>query len=402
MRRLEAFFLGLAVISLPACGDESRGVVVIDGSSTMEGLVRAALREAKGKDLPFVALGVSGTSAGRDKLCAGEVDLALASSPYGDQDQKSEGDPCRDYEGGQLLGGIELETILCPGMDSVCALRIPVADDHIAIVMDRDALGGLPQGSPFRSPGEDETAYREYYSTAMLREAYCTASSNGDPVGVELALKLPELRELWEPVSTDRSPLRTWEQLVARSCLGGVDSASSSGDGPVKQALSGSTPITLVGPGQQSGTRTSFRSKIDPEGSAEAAFEAISIQSEDDNVIAMEVASRPTAMGYFGFSHLLEHNSGLMVMGIRGDQGVHWPGDTDYELGRPLFIYLPLGGLCKTTVEEYMKYGAGRVLSEIISSLGDNNIRLGYIKKEVVSASTLESSLSDLCGGSTR
>ena len=91
------------------------GTVVVDGSSTVTPLVRAVADELTGEVEPGVTvdLTTSGTGPGLQRLCAGTVDVAMASRPITDQ---------------------ELTACAAAGVEPV---EVPVGLDAVSVVVPR-------------------------------------------------------------------------------------------------------------------------------------------------------------------------------------------------------------------------------------------------------------------------
>jgi phosphate transport system substrate-binding protein len=97
-------------------------------------------------------------------------------------------------------------------------------------------------------------------------------------------------------------------------------------------------PLTLFGPGTDSGTFDYFTGEINgEEGASRTDYQA----SEDDNVIVQGVEGSKGAMGYFGFTYYEENASKLTALSVNSvtpsaetvQNGTYTP------LGRQLFIY---------------------------------------------------------------
>uniref|UniRef100_UPI0030DDA8C5 PstS family phosphate ABC transporter substrate-binding protein n=1 Tax=Oculatella sp. LEGE 06141 TaxID=1828648 RepID=UPI0030DDA8C5 len=102
-------------------------------------------------------------------------------------------------------------------------------------------------------------------------------------------------------------------------------------------------PLTLYGPGTDSGTFDYFTDEINGE---EGASRGDYTASEDDNVIVQGVSNDPNALGYFGFAYYEENQDALKAVQIDGGEGCVAPSaetvlDSTYTpLSRPLFIYI--------------------------------------------------------------
>lgn len=122
-----------------------------------------------------------------------------------------------------------------------------------------------------------------------------------------------QLKAVWAPGST----INTWNQ---------VDPSYPA------------EPLTLFGPGTDSGTFDYFTGEINgEEGASRTDYQA----SEDDNVIVQGVEGAKGAMGYFGYTYYEENSSKLKALSVNGvapsaetvQDGTYTP------LGRQLFIY---------------------------------------------------------------
>ena len=102
-------------------------------------------------------------------------------------------------------------------------------------------------------------------------------------------------------------------------------------------------PLTLSGPGTDSGTFDYFTAEINgEEGASRADYNA----SEDDNVIVQAVAGEKGALGYLGYTYYEENTDTLKAVEVDGGDGCVAPSaetaqDGTYTpLSRPLFIYV--------------------------------------------------------------
>lgn len=118
-------------------------------------------------------------------------------------------------------------------------------------------------------------------------------------------------------------------------------------------------PLTLAGPGSQSGTYDFFNEEVLGE---DAAGEVITPRqdytaSEDDNVIVRAVQSAEAGLGYFGFTYYEENIDTLKAFSV---DGVVPSAESitagDYPLSRPLFIYVKDEALTRPEVAGYVRY----------------------------------------------
>lgn len=102
-------------------------------------------------------------------------------------------------------------------------------------------------------------------------------------------------------------------------------------------------PISLCGPGRDSGTYDSFNKAINgSENNARQDYSA----SEDDEVLVRCVANNPFALGYFGYDYLQANRNSLRALAIDGPRGAVLPSEESVQqsrylpLSRPLFFYV--------------------------------------------------------------
>jgi phosphate transport system substrate-binding protein len=102
-------------------------------------------------------------------------------------------------------------------------------------------------------------------------------------------------------------------------------------------------PLTLAGPGTDSGTFDYFTDEINgEEGASRADYNA----SEDDNVTVQAVGGEKGALGYLGFTYFEENTDTLKAVEVDSGGGCVAPSaetaqDGSYTpLSRPLFIYV--------------------------------------------------------------
>ena len=107
-------------------------------------------------------------------------------------------------------------------------------------------------------------------------------------------------------------------------------------------------PLTLAGPGTDSGTFDYFTEAINGKGGASRGDY---IASEDDNVLVQAISSDVNAIGYFGLAYYEENKDKLKLVPIDDEKGSNGDGpifptmetvkDGTYQpLARPIFIYV--------------------------------------------------------------
>ncbi|UCD25668.1 MAG: PstS family phosphate ABC transporter substrate-binding protein [Gemmatimonadota bacterium] len=160
------------------------------------------------------------------------------------------------------------------------------------------------------------------------------------------ALTVEELNKIWEPAST----VTRWSDVR---------------DGFPDQ------PITLYGPGTDSGTFDYFTDTINGEsGACRADFTA----SEDDNVLVQGVAGDPNALAFFGYAYYAENTERLKVVPIDPGTGAITPSDitindgTYTPLSRPVFIYVSTAAAQRPEIQAFVRFyleNAPELVSEV-------------------------------------
>jgi phosphate transport system substrate-binding protein len=130
-------------------------------------------------------------------------------------------------------------------------------------------------------------------------------------------------------------------------------------------------PITLYGPGTDSGTFDYFTEAVNGKsGNCRPDFTA----SEDDNVLVQGVSGDANSLGFFGYAYYYENKNKLKVVPIDGGSGPVEPSATTinngtYEpLSRPLFIYVKSSSLDREEVGAFIKFyieNAAELASEV-------------------------------------
>ncbi len=118
-------------------------------------------------------------------------------------------------------------------------------------------------------------------------------------------------------------------------------------------------PLTLFGPGTDSGTFDYFTDEINGE---EGASRTDYQPSEDDNVIVQGVRGSKGAMGYFGLSYVQENQGAVKPIKVDGGAGCVAPSEqtvldgTYKPLGRPLFVYLSDKAVARPEVKAFAEF----------------------------------------------
>lgn len=117
-------------------------------------------------------------------------------------------------------------------------------------------------------------------------------------------------------------------------------------------------PITLYGPGMDSGTFDYFTEAVNGKSQVcRADFTA----SEDDNVLVQGVAGDPNSLGFFGFAYYEENKTKLKAALIDAGNGPVGPTDFTinngtYSLSRPIFIYISKKAADRPEVQAFVKF----------------------------------------------
>ncbi len=201
-------------------------------------------------------------------------------------------------------------------------------------------------------PGEIEQAAQNGIQFIELPVAYDGLAVVANP-GADWVecLTVDELRRIWEP----GSEINNWSQV---------------------RAGFPNRPLTLYGPGTDSGTYDYFTEAIvGEEGASRADFTA----SEDDNVLVQGIMGDVNALGYFGMAYYEENRDALKLVGV--DDGDESNGarcivpttetvrNGSYQpLSRPLFIYVRDESAADSTVSEFVRFyleHAGQLAGEV-------------------------------------
>ena len=148
-------------------------------------------------------------------------------------------------------------------------------------------------------------------------------------------LTVDQLNAIWEP----GSDINNWSQ--------------------VPDADFPDAPMSLAGPGTDSGTFDYFTDEVNGE---EGASRTDYTPSEDDNVIVQAVTGDEGGLGYFGFTYYEENEDSLKAVEIDGGEGCVAPSaeaarSGEYSpLARPLFIYVKNESLERPEVEDFVRF----------------------------------------------
>lgn len=160
-------------------------------------------------------------------------------------------------------------------------------------------------------------------------------------------LTVDELKKVWEP----NSSVKNWKDIRA----GFPD-----------------RPLTLYGPGTDSGTFDYFTDAIvGEEGASRSDYTA----SEDDNVLVRGIAGDENALGYFGFAYYEQNQDKLKVVEVDGGEGCIEPRRSTIESGeyaplsRPLFIYVSKESAAREELAAFVTFYLETV-NDILADVG--------------------------------
>jgi len=118
-------------------------------------------------------------------------------------------------------------------------------------------------------------------------------------------------------------------------------------------------PLTLYGPGTDSGTFDYFTEQINGE---QGASRTDYTPSEDDNVLVEGVAGDENALGYFGFAYYEQNQDRLKLLEVDSGTGCIAPSpetvqDLSYApLSRPLYVFVKAESLTRPEVQEFVRF----------------------------------------------
>ncbi|MEX1255440.1 MAG: PstS family phosphate ABC transporter substrate-binding protein, partial [Dehalococcoidia bacterium] len=149
-------------------------------------------------------------------------------------------------------------------------------------------------------------------------------------------LTIEELTKIWEPAAQET--ITNWNQVR---------------DGFPDQ------PLTLYGPGTDSGTFDYFTDVINGE---EGASRGDYTASEDDNTLVTGIAGDEDALGYFGVAYYEQNQDSLKLVAVDSGTGCVLPESANVldgtyaPLSRPLYVYVATESLQRPEVAAFMRF----------------------------------------------
>lgn len=164
-------------------------------------------------------------------------------------------------------------------------------------------------------------------------------------------ITVEELRKLWEPAAQGK--ITRWNQIRP--------------EWPDR-------PITLHGPGKDSGTYDYFNEVIIGGDASRSDYN----YSEDDEALVNAVAQDSNALGYFGFSHFQRNQDRLKALGVSADGNPPvLPSPETVKLAqyrplsRPLFIYVNAKNAQENpALEDFVKFYLNNA-SQLVREIGE-------------------------------
>ncbi len=155
-----------------------------------------------------------------------------------------------------------------------------------------------------------------------------------------------ELPIAFDAITVVVNPQNTWADTLTTAELKTIWQEPSQGKVTQWQQVNSTfpqRPLTLYGPGKDSGTYDYFTEAImGQDGASRQDF----VSSEDDNVLVTGVAQDPNSLGYFGFAYYEQNQDKLKAVAIDNGNGGVLPSREAVEQGqyqplaRPLLIYV--------------------------------------------------------------
>jgi len=205
-------------------------------------------------------------------------------------------------------GGFEK---FCAGETDISTASSPIKEDEEAPVCEKNGV--------------------EYGEAQIANDGIAVVTNKGLEVD---CLTTEQLKQLWAPGSKAQS-------------LADIDPSLPD------------TPLSLYGPGTDSGTFDYFTDEINgEEGASREDYEA----SEDDNQLVTGVSGDEGGLGYFGFSYYEANADNLNLVAIDAGDGCVPPStesiqDGSYKpLGRPLFMYPSAKALRRPEVQAFVEF----------------------------------------------
>lgn len=176
----------------------------------------------------------------------------------------------------------------------------------------------------------------QFEEVRVASDGISVVTKAGVDVGA-VCLSFPQLKKIWSRGST----VNNWSQVGS----GFKD-----------------LPLTLSGPGSQSGTYDFFNEEVLGKNAQGDVIQPRQdyAASEDDNVIVRSVMDGQAGLGYFGFTYFQENTDKVQSFALDNGDGCVEPTvesitSGEYPLSRPLFIYVSKKSLERPEVQAFVK-----------------------------------------------
>ncbi len=295
-------------------------------------------------------------------LVAAGAALALAATACGNT---GTGEGAGGGDGGGLSGAV-----VGDGSSTVFPITQAVAEEFTAENPNVEVSVGISgTGGGFEKFCAGETDLQDA-SRPIEQEEVDACAENG--------VEYVELKVALDGLSVVVNPANDWAACLTVDQLRAIWEPGSRIDdwSEIPDAGFPSRPLTLYGPGTDSGTFDYFTDAIvGEEGASRSDYTA----SEDDNVLVQGVAGDENALGYFGYAYYEQNRDALRAVAVDGGQGCVEPTTETVESGayaplsRPLFVYVSKAALAKPQVVEFIDFYL-EVAPDLVPQVGYVNV----------------------------
>ena len=235
--------------------------------------------------------------------------------------------------------GSESQTILIDGSSTVYPVTLAITEDFLAAKpQEADVeVSFSGTGGGFQKFCAGETVINDASRPINQEEmAACR----------DAKIRYIELPIAFDALTVVVNPDNAWAENITLEELQAVWSVSAQRETTTWQDIRPSwpdRPITLYGPGTDSGTYDYFTEVVLGDG-AESRSDYIA--SEDDDLLVTGISQDANALGYFGFAYYEENLDSLKALAVDSGNGAVLPDQETVERGqyqplsRPLFIYI--------------------------------------------------------------
>lgn len=271
------------------------------------------------------------------------------------------GTACGGEHGG---GGSSAATIRVDGSSTVFPITEAVAEEFQRVHRDvRVTVGISGTGGGFKKFQVGETDIND--ASRPIKDTEATATAEAGIGFIELPIAYDGISLVVNPENAFVDHL-TIEELNSIWRVGSEVQRWSD----VRSGFP-DRPITLYGPGTDSGTFDYFTNAVNgAAGSCRADFTA----SEDDNVLVQGVAGDLNSLAFFGYAYYSENRDRLKVLAVDPGDGAVTPSeqsinDGSYRpLSRPIFIYVSFGAAQRPEIQAFVRFyleNANDLVSEV-------------------------------------